>query len=358
MFSFLLNKEIKEGAVVSCYFFYGEETFLADQFVACLKEALISSELQEYVVERFNLEDSSWAEIIDVARTIPFFLSPWRIVVVDVSKGKKEDLSAQEQELLRAYLSSPLSKTVIVIIFSGKIRKDAPLAKFFWSFSPSVVFSKELKPLKERALYAWMDKKFSSQGKEITHEAKLQLEELVGADLRRLSNEVDKLSVYVGEKKVVDVDDVNQVSGWVKTFLEWEIAASLEKADFKQSLVVLNNLLKKEGTKPEVILGSMARFFRDIFLAKAMLKEKGMERKAIFKELRPQIQEKFRSLYATKFKEFFSLVEKFSMSDLSHALAELEKIDLKMKTSGLSPQTMLESFLFDYCRLRKKERIT
>ncbi len=357
MFSFLLNKEIKEGAVVPCYFFYGEETFLADQFVACLKEALISPELQEYVVERFNLEDSSWAEVIDVARTIPFFLSPWRIVVVEAPKGKKEDLSAQEQELLKAYFSSPPSKTVIVIIFAGRIRKDAPLIRFFWSFPPSVVFSKESKPLKERALYAWMDKKFSSQGKEVTHEAKLRLEEFAGADLRRLNNEIDKLNTYVGEKKVVDVDDVNQVSGWVKTFSEWEIAGSLEKADFKQSLIVLNNLFK-EGTKPEYILGSMARFFRDIFLAKAMLKDKDTDRKAIFKELKPQIQEKFGSFYATKFKEFFSLVEKFSMSDLSHALAELEKIDLKMKTSGLSLQTMLEGFLFDYCRLRKKERIT
>lgn len=357
MFSFLLNKEIKEEAVVPCYFFYGEETFLAEQFVTCLKEALISPEIQEYVVERFSLEDSSWAEVIDVARTIPFFLSPWRIVVVEAQKGKKEDLSAQDQELLKAYFSSSPSKTVIVIIFPGKIRKGALLVSFFASFPASVVFSKELKPLKERALYAWMDKKLSSQGKEVTDEAKLRLEEFAGADLRRLNSEIDKLNTYVGDKKVVDIDDVNQVSGWVKTFLEWEIADSLDKADFKQSLVVLNNLFK-EGTKPEYILGSMARFFRDIFLAKTMLKEKDADRKAIFRELKPQIQEKFGSFYATKFREFFSLVEKFSMGDLSHALTELEKIDLKIKTSGLSPQTMLESFLFDYCRFRKKERIT
>jgi hypothetical protein len=51
-------------------------------------------------------------------------------------------------------------------------------------------------------------------------------------------------------------------------------------------------------------------------------------------------------------------VEKFSMQDLNHILAELEEVDLKIKTTPLSTQTLLESFIFDYCSLRKKERIT
>ena len=153
------------------------------------------------------------------------------------------------------------------------------------------------------------------------------------------------------------MDDVNQVSGWVKAFFDWEIADSLGKADFERSLVVLNNLFK-EGVKPEYILGSIARFFRDIFLAKLSLKEKSMDKKAIFKELKPHIREKFGSFYTDKLNEFFSLVEKFSMGDLNQALAELEEIDLKMKTTSLTPQTLLESFLYDYCSPRKKGRIT
>lgn len=55
---------------------------------------------------------------------------------------------------------------------------------------------------------------------------------------------------------------------------------------------------------------------------------------------------------------FSLLVEKFSMRDLNRALAELEEVDLKLKTTSLTPQTLLESFLFDYCSPRKKERIT
>jgi DNA polymerase III delta subunit len=357
LYSFLLNQKITENTVVPCYFFHGEETFLAYQFINELKSALLSDEVQEYNVERFNLDEKSWAEVIDLARTIPFFLSPWRIIVVEVSTGKKESLSSQEQRILEDYFTSLSSRTVMVIIFSGKIRKTSSLFKYFSSLPSTIVLIKELRPLKERALYAWMGKKFLSKGKTADPEAMRRLEELVGNDLRRISNEMEKLMTYVGEKSVIELDDVNQISGWVKTFFEWEISDSLARADFGQCLIVLNNLFK-EGIKPEYILGSVVRFFRDILQAKLLVKEKDVDKKAIFKELRPQIHEKFGNFYTTKLKEFFSLVERFSMKDLNYVLTELEKVDLKIKTSGLNPKTLLESFLSDYCRLREKDKVT
>lgn len=357
MYSFLLGREIKEETLSPLFFLYGEETFLAHQFVRELKDALISPDLQNYNLERFHLEDSSWMDIIDLARTIPFFFSPWQIIVVEILEGEKDTVSPKEERILKDYFSSPSSKTVLVIIFAGKIRKNHSLLNFFSSLPLSVVCLRELKPLKEKALFAWMDKKFGSYGKRATAEAKKRLEEIIGNDLWRLDNELEKLVTFVDEKNVIDVDDVNQVSYWVKTFLEWELSNSLEKASFEQCLVVLNNLFK-EGTKPEYILGIMANFFRDILLAKVWLREKTKERKEIFKELKPQISEKFVSLYAAKFKDFFSLVESISQKNVNRCLEELEKIDLKIKTSDVSAQILLESFLFDYCSLRRKEGST
>ena len=89
-----------------------------------------------------------------------------------------------------------------------------------------------------------------------------------------------------------------------------------------------------------------------------MIKEKNIDKKVIFKELRPQIHEKFGNFYTIKLKEFFALVERFSMRDLNHVLAELDEVDLKIKTSSLNPKTLLESFLSAYCRFREKERVT
>lgn len=358
MFSFLLNREIKEESLVPCYFFYGEECFIASQFISKLREALISPDKQDYNLERFNLEDHSWAEIIDLARTIPFFFSSWRIIVVEIPKDKGINLSAADKKTINDYLSSPSSQTIIVVIFQGKIKKNSSFFTFFSSFGSSSVYMKELKSLKEKPLLTWIEKKILSFGKTATFEARKRIAELVGNDLRRVNNEINKLITFVGEKKVIELDDVNQISGHVKTFFEWEIADSLEKADIEQGLIVLSNLLRKEAVKPEYILGSIARFFRDIFLAKLWLREKDADKKVIFRELKPHISEKFGGFYRTKFMEFFSLVEKFSMKDLNRLLSELERIDFKMKTSALPPQTLIESFLFEYCDVRRKDKVT
>ncbi len=351
------DKEIREETLVPCYFFYGEENFHAYQFVDKLKEILISGEAQDYNIERFGLEDNSWAEIIDTARTIPLFLTPRRLVVVEVPQGKRETLSQKETDILKEYFSSPSSKTVIVIIYSGRLKRSTSLFKFFSSLSSSVASLIEMKPLKYKSLMTWMDRTFSSKGKTATFEAKKRLEDLAGNDLRRLNSEIEKLTIFLDEKKVVELDDVNQVSGWVRTFPEWEIADSLGKADLTQSLIVLNNRFR-EGIRPEYILGTMVKFFREIFLAKLMLKEKNTDKKAIFKELKPLIPEKFRDLFNEKYREFFSLVERIPMKDLKHFLGELEKVDLKIKTTDSNPKALMESFLFDYCDLRQKKKIT
>lgn len=351
-----MKEVIKEENLLPCYFFYGEETFLAYQFIQQLKEALISPDIQEYNVEKFSLEESSWGEIIDLARTIPFFFSPWRIISVEIHEGEKGSLSQKEERILKDYFSSPSAKSILVIIYRGKRKKDFGLFRLLSSLPPHLVSIKELKPLRDRALYAWMDRKLSSRGKSATSEAKQRLEEIKGNNLALLDNELEKLMAYVDDKKIIELDDVNQVSGWAKTFVEWELTNSLEKGDFKQSLIVLNNLFK-EGVKPQYILGVVANFFRDIFLAKLWLKEKNKERKAIFKELRPQIQEKFGRFYSTKFDEFFSLVESIPMNVLNRILKDLEKIDVKVKTSGASYQMLLEKFLFDFYTLRREKRL-
>lgn len=352
--SFSLLKKIQKGEILPCYFFYGDEIFLARKFVHDLRHNLISSGDQSLNLERFTLEESSWRDIIDLARTVPFFFSPWRIIVVETSW--KEDLTSLEEKILKDYFVSPSQRTILVIIFSGKIDKSKSLFTFFSSLPSTLACLEELRALKPRELSLWMDEKLSSLDKIATPEAKERLIDVVGNDLQRLENELEKLSAYIGEKRVIDLDDVNQVSGWVKTFIEWELANSLERADLKQSLVILDNLFA-EGTKPVIILGVISNFFRDILLAKVWLKEKKKDKKQIFRELKPQISEKFGGFYVTKLRNFFSFVEGISFKELNRLIASLEQIDLKMKTTDISPQTLLEGFFCDYCRSQKKEEV-
>jgi DNA polymerase III delta subunit len=351
-FSYLLGGEIREDHLFPCYFLYGEETYLAHQFVRQLKDALISPDAQGFNLERFDLADSRWADIIDLARTVPFFFSPWRIVIVEVFEGREDKLSSLEESIVRDYFRSPAQKTVLVVIFSGKIKRYHPFVKVFASLPTSTVFLKELKALKGAGLFSWIDRKLEGLGKSATSEAKGRLAEIVGNDLQRVDNELEKLVTFVSERRVIDLDDVNQICDWVKTSVFWELTDCLEKADYEQTLIVLNRFFK-EGFEPPFILGIMANFFRDLLLAKLWLGE-NRDKKEIFAELKPRIDEKFRSLYTDKFKEFFALVGGVTEEDLSWAIGDLQKIDLLTKTSDASAQSLLERFVFDYCNRRNR----
>ena len=356
MFSFPFSGEIKEENLLPCYFLYGEETFFAEQLVKELKKLLISPDEQGFNLERFDLQEARWADIIDLARTVPFFFSPWRIILVEADENAKGRLTSVEEEIIREYFSSPSSRTILVVVLGGKVKKTHPLVRFFSSLPSAAVRITEMKPLKEDGIISWIERRLGQAGKQASPEAMKRLAEIIGSDLRMVDNELEKIITFVDDKKVIDNEDVNLVCDWVKTFFEWELTNSLEKAEFRESLLILNNRFR-EGIRAEYILGTMANFFRDILLAKIWLKE-GMDRKEIFATLKPRIQEKYRTLYATKFREFFSLVEEFSEEDLNHALAELGKIDLILKTSDSSAQVLLEGFVYDYCRRRKKRRLS
>jgi DNA polymerase III delta subunit len=265
-------------------------------------------------------------------------------------------LSSTEVKILKDYFSSPSDHTSLVIVYPGKLRRSAPLFRLFSSLPSALVYVKELKPLRERNLFTWMDRKLSLGGKRATQEAKARLAELTGNELARVNNELEKISTFVGEKELIELDDVNAVSGWIKSFHEWEIVDGLEKADLEKSLVVLDNLYM-ENVRPEFIIGLTAKFFRDIFLAELWLKEKEEDRKAMFKEPRPHIQERFGKFYTTKLNSFFSVVERMSLGDLDELLSTLKEIDLKIKTTDQNSQTLMEGFLYRYCWMRKETGI-
>lgn len=346
-------KKPSEKGMPACYFFHGEDTYQAEERVAKLKASLLSADDQGLNLERFNLEESSWMDVIDLARTAPFIFSSWRIVVARSTVNALDELSAADRKILADYFRSPAPRTVIVVIIAGKMDRSHSLLKFFSSLPPSLVEVKAMKPLKGAYLRSWAVQRFAGMGMKILPPAAARLEEVIGNDLYKLAGEVDKLVVFAGERRVIDEEDVNQVCDWNRTFVKWELTNALEKGDLKECLVVLNWLSQEVDPEPEQIFGTVAALFRDLLMARAWLRERAKDKKEIFRELRPKIPEKFKVLYEEKFRILFTLVEEIPEKDLRRLLIRLREIDIKAKTSDSTHWDLLESFIFEYCALRK-----
>ena len=358
------------------YFFYGEEAFLAEEFVGGLKNDLASSAGWEFHLTRMDLDEWKWRDVIDTARTAPFLFEPWRAIVVrfperrpgsDKGRAKTgeadgEDekgakfLSVTDQKILRDYFADPPSNTVLVVIKAGRTRKDDAVVRFFQSLPKAAVAVTEMKPLKPDALMRRADEKARSLGKTLTEGAKKRLFEIIGPDLRLTLNEVGKLAVYVGDRKGIEEEDVNQATAWQRSFQAFELDDALAAADFAKGAAVLNDLLA-EGERPEQVVGRLAGFFRNVLAAQTWLRERSRTKEEIFQTFFPQIQKSWRGLYSDKLQQFFAAVEGLSSAEMNALLGKLRRVDVRLKTTEAVPKRVLEIFLREYCLARKKRTI-
>jgi len=373
----LLGVELREDALSPCYFLFGPETFLADELLGQLRETLAGPPGEELPVERFYLDESRWMDVLDAARTAPFLFQSWRIIVVrfperkpgaDKAGPRKGDadedeakaarhLGESDQKILREYCADPPARTILVVVMPGKVRKNETVVRFFSSLPKAAVTAKELKPLYPAPLRAWVGRKTQSLGKSLTEAAKDRLIEIVGPDLRLLANELEKLAVFVGDRRGVEEDDVNEATGWLRSFEIYELDDALTSGDFGRGIAVLGNLFA-ENERPELVVGRLTVFFRNVLTARALLDEKALSRDEIFRRFFPYIKPGPGDLYARKFKEFFSVVDGLSRAGLNAVLGELAKADAKIKTSDADERTVFEVFLKEYALLRKREKGT
>jgi len=367
---------LREESLLAGYLFFGEERFLAEEFIEELKRTLASSAGDEFHLTRMDLDETKWPEVIDTARTAPFLFASWRAIVVRIperragsarGRDKKGDadgeegkgtkfLSVLDQKILRDYFASPPSRTVLVVLRAGRVRKDDTVVRFFQSLPKGVFAVLEMKPLSAAALMKRAEEKANALGKTLTERARRRLFEVIGQDLRLTLNEVEKLAIYVGEKKGIEEDDVDQATAWQRSFQSYELDDALAVADFAKGAAVLNDLLA-EGERPEQIVGRLAGFFRNILAAQTRLRERSRTKEEIFRDLFPYISRNFGDLYRRKFDEFFGVVEGLSAAGMNALLGKLRKVDVRLKTTDAVPKMVLEIFLREYCLARKEKTI-
>jgi DNA polymerase III subunit delta len=363
---------LREETLLPGYLFYGEEEYLAEEFVDELKSVLAASSGGEVRLTRMGLDETKWREVIDAARTAPFLFEPRRAIVVRVpekasapdrkSGGEGDEgrasrfLCAADQKILKDYFADPAARTVLVVIRAGSVRRDDAFVRFFQSLPKSTLSIVEMKRLSEFKLMQRADERARVQGKTLTEGAKKRLFELLGQDLRLTMNEIDKLAIFVGEKKGIEEEDVNQATAGQRSFESYDLDDALSSADFAKCAAVLGDLLA-EGERPEQVVGRLAGFFRSVLVARTWLLEKGRTKDDIFQALFPYISKSWGDLYRRKFEGFFGVVEGFSAAELKALLAELRRADTLLKTSDAEPRTVLEVFLREFVLARKKKTI-
>jgi DNA polymerase-3 subunit delta len=281
------------------------------------------------------------ADIVDMANTLPVFADKRLVIVKNApflnhtgKEGEKGKYSGEEERLLK-YLSNPLQSTCLVFWQKGAVDKRRKIFKAL-SAAGQVL---EIGPLKGTELSNWIVEEARKIGKKFEPKALEYIIVNSGNHLRNLKNELEKLSLYSGENKVITYEMVKNLVVLSVEGNIFNLVDSIGSRKGDNALFELTNLLDC-GEPPVRILYMIARQFRLILLVKESA-QRGLTEKQITTEL---------GLHPFITGKLLRQGRNFTFPQLEKSLQLILESDVGLKT-GLPPPITLETLVFSLTAL-------
>lgn len=158
-------------------------------------------------------------------------------------------------------------------------------------------------------------------------------------DVTRLYNECNKLKTYKINDKYISKEDVEELSFKKlgdSTEITFQFSRALAEKDKKSALILYQELLNYK-IEPLSIIGLLASQFRIMYQVKS-LEEKNMRNDEIASSL------KEKPYRITKTRE---LTRYYSKKEILDLMIKLEDIDLKIKTTSVDANTLVQLFILN-----------
>ena len=211
------------------YWLGGEEEYYIDMVMNYAEHKLLPAEEASFNLTVFYGKDADWAAIVNACKRYPMFAERQVVLL-------KEAQHMKEIEKLESYIAAPLSSTIFVVGYKGKVLdKRTKLYKLVQANAEVLTSTK----LKEDKLPEWIRELVQSKGYSIQPKSIALLQEHIGNDLSRIANEIDKLSVNIKGKKNIDEDDIEKYIGISKEYNVFELQAALAKKDLAKAIKIL-----------------------------------------------------------------------------------------------------------------------
>jgi DNA polymerase-3 subunit delta len=269
----------------------------------------------------------SASEVLDELRTAPF-LTDKRVVAVK----NADDFISNNRSLLEKYFDNPCPTGILILTVSSW-QANTKLAKKL-SKVGKLISVAEPKPWQLPRLLVEYAK--DTHSKKLTQDAAVLVVELVGDELTRLYGEIDKLTLFACDEKVITVNHVESLIGHNRIFGAFAVIDAITAGRTSQAVARLRNMFAEEKNADYTVVGAFAFHFRRMFGAKAML-EKGARPGDIAKKLR---------IWSNQ-EGFFSQLRNMSLKQIGSILQQLAVIDFKIKTGQTKAEVAIEQLVLN-----------
>jgi DNA polymerase III subunit delta len=321
-----------DGPPASVILLVASEASLRQQAREAIRAQVLAGAAPAFDEDRFDLAQTGAdpGRILSAARTLPM-LAPRRLVLV---RGL-DDRRAQRflEELLPAYLESPVPSTCLLLEAERVDRRQRWVKR--------VAEVGELRtleaPRRPAELREWIAEQLRVRGKTGGSGAAAALLDAIGPDLDRLGSELEKLSLFVGERARVTAEDVACVTGQTRVLALYELTDAVGDCRRGDALRLLGRLLE-QGEAPLALVATLSNHLRRLLRASQC------------RPLNPRAVQEQLSLHPFAAERLVQQLGRFDAARLRGALGVLRKADEALKGAvPLAPRTALEQAVLSIC---------
>lgn len=316
-----IENEIKNKQFSRFHLIYGQERYMVRYYKNALISHLSNSD-DEMNRTFFRNEDIEVGQIAEAAQILPFFAEQ-RLLVVEDSKffSKSNDMVD--------YLDS-FPDTTYIIFIERDVDKRNKLYKWFQKNGCVT----ECVAQQERMLKQWIAGYLKKAGKSIQVNLIELLMERVGTDMEILSNELEKLIGYAGERDVIEQQDIELICSGLTVSKIFDMIDAVAAKEKDRALSLYDDLLANKEA-PMSILYLFSRHINILLQIKECISI-GMNRNEIARKC---------GVPPFTVGKYSRQAEMFKRKDLIKMLKNRVEYEELFKTGRISEQISVELFL-------------
>ena len=315
------------SSIKPVYVISGETGRARDEKLSQLRQQVLAGCDWSTCLREFDADQADIAEVLDELRTLPF-LGSRRMVEI---RGA-DDFAKEHRQLLEEYLASPSPTGALVLVLDKPLPGNLRLAKIINKIGQS----HSLEPAKKQDLaYLLVNLAKEKYAKVLAPATARALQELAGDSLSRLTEELEKLSLYVGDQKKITVEDVEALVGQNRQLSVFEMIDALIGQDTAQAMRLLETLLEQDRSAEYTIISLLAWYVRRLRKAQSLLAN-GVSEGQICSQLRVWYRRD----------EFIRQVKQSSTESLRLTCKRLAEADRTVKRGLSSVRNAVEKFIY------------